>query len=90
MCFYVDSWDEAEQQKTEYTYNGSRVEDVRRSLPEMRKVSLKVQKAVNEEIKTRIRDFYPRGEKLQYQSPHEWKPNAAFVNCYDGGAERYC
>lgn len=23
MCFYVDSWDEAERQKTEYVYNGS-------------------------------------------------------------------
>lgn len=26
MCFYVDSWDEAERVKTEYVYNGSHVE----------------------------------------------------------------
>jgi hypothetical protein len=25
MCFYVDSWDEAERQKTEYVYNGNYV-----------------------------------------------------------------
>ena len=66
-----------------------RLQDVRRTLPEMRKVSAKVQAAVNEEIQRRIREFYPGGKKLRHQSPQEWKPNAAFVNCYDGGAERY-
>ena len=89
MGFYVNTWDEAEKQKTEYVYNGSRVTDVRRSLPEMLKVSTKVEEAVNEEVKKRIRDFYPNGKKLQYQSPEDWKPNTAFVNCYDGGGERY-
>lgn len=53
----------------------------------MQNVSAKVQEAVNEEIKRRIRDVYPRGEKLRYQSPRTWRPNAAFVNCYDGPAE---
>lgn len=53
----------------------------------MRDVSGKVQDAVNEEIRRRIRDVYPRGEKLRYQSPKMWRPNAAFVNCYDGPAE---
>lgn len=53
----------------------------------MRKVSTVVQQAVNDEIQRRIRDFYPDGRKLKYQSPEEWKPNAAFVNCYAGGAE---
>jgi hypothetical protein len=89
MAFYVNTWNEAEKQKTEYVYNGSRVTDVRRSLPEMLKVSKKVEKAVNEEVKKRICDFYPDGKKLQYQSPEDWQPNTAFVNCYDGGAERY-
>jgi hypothetical protein len=88
MSFYVDSWDEAERQKTDYVYNGNRISDVRQSLPEMVKIRSKVETAVNAEIKKRIRDFYPGGKKLQYQSPDEWKPNAAFVNCYDGGAER--
>lgn len=87
ICFYVDSWDEAERQKTEYVYNGSYVSDVRPTLPKMRSVSIKVKDAVNAEIKRRIRDFYPEGKKLKYQSPLEWKPNAAFVNCYDGGKE---
>lgn len=88
MCFYVDSEDAAEIQRTQYVYMGDRIADVRPSLPEMRKVSSKVQAAVNAENEKRIRDFYPGGKKLQFQSLDEWKPNAAFVNCYDGGQER--
>lgn len=53
----------------------------------MRAVSVKVQAAVNQEVATRIKHHYPDGKKLQYQSPDEWIPNAAFVNCYKGGAE---
>ena len=53
----------------------------------MRTVSNKVQPAVNEEIAKRIKNHYPDGKKLKYQSPHEWIPNAAFVNCYKGGSE---
>jgi alkylated DNA repair dioxygenase AlkB len=87
MCFYVDSWDEAERQKSEYIYNGSRVGDVRRTLPVMRRIAGRVQDAVNHEVERRIRDFYPEGKKLRYQSPDPWRPNAAFVNCYDGGQE---
>ncbi|KAF2436246.1 hypothetical protein EJ08DRAFT_578833 [Tothia fuscella] len=87
MCFYVNSHDDVETQKTDYVYNGNRIADVRKSLPEMLKVAEKVQTTVNEEIQKRIREFYPDGKKLLYQSPNEWKPNAAFVNCYDGGQE---
>lgn len=87
MGFYVDSEEDAERQKTDYIYNGMRTE-VRQSLPQMRKVSSIVQTAVNAEIEKRIRDFQG-GKKLQFQSPDEWSPNTAFVNCYDGGAERY-
>lgn len=53
----------------------------------MRKVSPKVQDAVNSEVAARIRTQYPNGQKLKYQSSDTWKPNAAFVNCYNGGAE---
>ena len=53
----------------------------------MRKVSLKVQDAVNSEITKRIKQTYPDGKKLKYQSPDDWIPNAAFVNCYKGGDE---
>ena len=53
----------------------------------MRAVSDRVQDAVNREIATRIRTHYPDGKKLKYQSPETWRPNAAFVNCYAGGAE---
>jgi hypothetical protein len=53
----------------------------------MRKVSPKVQDAVNSEIAARIKTQYPNGKKLKYQSPDPWRPNAAFVNCYNGGAE---
>jgi alkylated DNA repair dioxygenase AlkB len=53
----------------------------------MRAVSIKVQIAVNQEMVTRIKNHYPGGKKLKYQSSHHWVPNAAFVNCYKGGAE---
>jgi alkylated DNA repair dioxygenase AlkB len=87
FCFYADNWDEAEKQKTEYFYNGGRVNDVRASLPEMMKVRSKVQEAVNAEIAKRIRESYLDQKKLLFQDPEPWEPNAAFVNCYDGGAE---
>jgi alkylated DNA repair dioxygenase AlkB len=86
-CFYVDSLEEREQQKSEYLYNGSYLSDVREILPKMRMVSSKVEDAVNQEISIRIRDHYPDGRKLKYQSPKTWMPNAAFVNCYNGGKE---
>ncbi|EKG21171.1 Oxoglutarate/iron-dependent oxygenase [Macrophomina phaseolina MS6] len=86
VCFYVDSWNEVVRQKTDYIYNGSRITDIRRTLPEMEKAKHKVRKTVNCEIKRRIEQFQA-GVKLKYQSPHEWVPNASFVNCYDGGAE---
>jgi 2OG-Fe(II) oxygenase superfamily/GRF zinc finger len=53
----------------------------------MRKVSPKVEEAVNIEIAKRIKTHYPDGKKIKHQSPNPWKPNAAFVNCYNGGAE---
>ncbi|OAK94672.1 hypothetical protein IQ06DRAFT_233278 [Phaeosphaeriaceae sp. SRC1lsM3a] len=87
FCFYVNSLDEAEEQKTEYIYDGRKVEDVRQSVPEMLKACPQVEEAVNREIQRRIHDFYPNGKKLKYQSPHPWKANTAFVNCYDGGKE---
>ncbi|KAF2007708.1 hypothetical protein P154DRAFT_516527 [Amniculicola lignicola CBS 123094] len=87
FCFYVNSWDEAESQKTEYIYDGRKVEDVRQTLPEMRKASQKVEEVVNREIQRRIRDFYPGGKKLKYQSPEAWRANTAFVNCYAGAHE---
>ena len=53
----------------------------------MRLVSGIVRSAVNQEIAKRIKHFYPNGKKLKYQSPDGWVPNAAFVNCYQGGSE---
>ncbi|WEW54867.1 hypothetical protein PRK78_000293 [Emydomyces testavorans] len=85
--FYVSSSQEQQQQKSEYAYNGNFRTDVRQLTPELRRISTKVQKAVNEEIEKRIREHYPNGKKLQHQSPLEWVPNAAFVNCYDGPLE---
>ena len=85
--FYVDSWDEAEKQKTEYFYNGGRVSDVGKTPPELLRVSSIVQEKVNEEVARRIQDYYPNGKKLKFQSPDEWKPNVSFINCYDGGKE---
>jgi hypothetical protein len=73
--FYVNSLAEANAQKTEYIYDGKKVEDVRQSLPEMLQALDKVEETVNQEIQRRIRDFYPNGKKLNFQSPGLWKPN---------------
>lgn len=86
-CFYVDSLEDLHRQRSEYYYNGNDLGDIRQILPVMRQVSELVRDAVNKEIAVRIRDFYPEGKKLKYQSPKTWQPNAAFVNCYDGGAQ---
>jgi len=87
FCFYVNSLVEAEAQKTEYIYDGRRVDDVRQSTPEMLRACPQVEEVVNREIQRRINDFYPGGMKLRYQSPGLWKANTAFVNCYDGPKE---
>ncbi|KAL8735271.1 MAG: hypothetical protein Q9181_002883 [Wetmoreana brouardii] len=86
-CFYVESLEERERQQTEYLYNGSYLTDIRQITPQMREVSAPVRVAVNAEIRRRIKQHYPNGKKLRYQSPKEWIPNAAFVNCYRGGSE---
>ncbi|RMZ86784.1 hypothetical protein DV736_g5990, partial [Chaetothyriales sp. CBS 134916] len=83
-CFYVADRAERIRQLSDYLYNGSTVDDIRELLPVMRKVSELVRKAVNEEIATRISTHYLDGKKLRFQSPKEWRPTAAFVNCYDG------
>jgi alkylated DNA repair dioxygenase AlkB len=103
FSFYVNSLAEAEEQKTEYIYDGRRVEaspsackplaitnttqDVRQSPSEMLNALPQVEDTVNNEIRRRIKMFYPDGKKLKYQSPHAWKANTAFVNCYDGPQE---
>lgn len=84
---YVSTPEEHRQQTFEYTYGGAYRSTVRQATPQLRSVSRQVQKVVNDEINKRIRDVYPDGKKLQYQSPKEWRPNAAFVNCYDGPTE---
>lgn len=85
--FYVASDAEVNTQKHDYFYYGGPLVDVRRITPQLLRVRPKVQEAVNKEIKTRIKTRYPNGEKLRYQCPDEWTPNAAFVNCYNGPQE---
>lgn len=84
---YVSTDYELRQQTEQYVYNGVYQKDVRKLSPRMKAVSEKVQRAVNEHVQQRIRTHYPDGKKLRYQSPKEWIPNAAFVNCYDGPQE---
>ncbi|KAL2135983.1 hypothetical protein VTI74DRAFT_6032 [Chaetomium olivicolor] len=84
--FYVGSYEEMQEQKYEYVYNGSRLTDVRTLTPQLERVKARVQEAVNREIQERIRTRYG-GKKLKYQSPGPWTPNAAFVNCYNGPQE---
>ncbi|PYH45696.1 putative CUE domain protein [Aspergillus saccharolyticus JOP 1030-1] len=84
---YVATPEQHRQHTSEYTYGGSYRSTVRQITPHLRAVSGAVQRAVNAEIQRRIRTVYPEGQKLKYQSPREWVPNAAFVNCYDGPTE---
>jgi hypothetical protein len=84
--FYVTDAVAVVQQRQEYLYNGSNLDDVREILPVMKQVSILVREAVNKEIKSRIQT-HQDGKKLKFQSPHEWSPNAAFVNCYDGAKQ---
>lgn len=84
---YVSTDYELRQQTEQYVYNGVYQKDIFKLSPRMQAVSHKVQKAVNEHVQHRIRTHYPGGIKLKYQSPREWVPNAAFVNCYDGPQE---
>lgn len=53
----------------------------------MRKITPRLQSIVQSQIDNRIQTSYPDRKKLKYQSPHPWMPNAAFVNCYNGGQE---
>lgn len=87
MRFYVDSYDEAAVQQTEYIYNGSRVADVGQTPPVMLRVSQIVRQKVNQEVDRRRRQFNPDGRKLKFESPDDWMPNTSFVNCYDGAKE---
>ncbi|EKD19711.1 GRF zinc finger protein [Drepanopeziza brunnea f. sp. 'multigermtubi' MB_m1] len=85
-CFYVESHEEMQRQKTEYIYNGAKLTDVRQLTPYMLSASPKVTAAVNASINTRIQG-YPNKQKLVHQCPHPWRPNAAVVNCYSGPTE---
>lgn len=84
---YVSTPEDFKKHTSEYKYGGTYRSNVRQATPQLRSVSRQVQQAVNEAIQARIRDVYPDGKKLKYQSPKRWRPNAAFVNCYDGPAE---
>ncbi|GAB7352275.1 hypothetical protein MBLNU459_g2735t1 [Dothideomycetes sp. NU459] len=87
MSFFVDGLQQMQDQRTSYVYNGSRITDIRQTPARMLDVSAKVAGAVNAEIQRRIKDYYPGGKKLRFQSAEAWKPNTAFVNCYDGPHE---
>lgn len=84
---YVSTPEDYQKHTSEYKYGGTYRSNVRQATPQLRSVSRKVQGAVNGAVQARIRDVYQDGKKLKYQSPKEWRPNAAFVNCYDGPAE---
>ncbi|GKZ21139.1 hypothetical protein AbraIFM66951_008672 [Aspergillus brasiliensis] len=77
---YVSTPQDHHAHTSEYTYGGTYRSNVRQITPHMRTVAAKVQRTVNEQIRA-------RGPKLPFQSPSEWTPNAAFVNCYAGPTE---
>lgn len=84
---YVSTEEEVKLYSSEYNLDGAYRTDVRLLTPRLRAVSDRVQKAVNEQVRQRIQTHYPNKQKLRYQSPKEWIPNVAFVNCYDGPSE---
>ncbi|KAI9368318.1 hypothetical protein BJX61DRAFT_229684 [Aspergillus egyptiacus] len=83
-CVYVSTPEELALHSNDYTYGGTYHTNIRQATPHLRAIAPRVQRAVNDEIQNRIR---AAGRKLKFQSPREWVPNAAFVNCYDGPAE---
>lgn len=87
-ALYVADEREADAQREEYVYNGSALTDVRPLTPLLREVRPLVQDAVNEAVEERVRLVYPGRRKLRHMpKPGTWRPNAAFVNCYNGGQE---
>ncbi|OWP01574.1 hypothetical protein B2J93_4678 [Marssonina coronariae] len=85
-CFYVESWEEAQRQKTEYIYNGGKLTDIRPLTPRMRSLAPLIASTINTSITSRIQSSLT-GSKLPHQCPSPWTPNAAFVNCYNGPTE---
>ncbi|KAK0101967.1 hypothetical protein ONS95_001224 [Cadophora gregata] len=91
-CFYMESLEEIETQKTEYIYNGGKLDDIRQLTPMMKLIAPKVTAAVNNSIAARQNTHSTTSSTLEPNKtsspPLElWKPNAAFVNCYNGPAE---
>ena len=84
-CFYLPASTLANG--SSYLYNGTALSDIRAMTPSMLDIQPLIRTAVNDAIRTRIRTHYPNGERLPHQSSKAWEPNAAFVNCYDGGTE---
>ncbi|KAH7385026.1 hypothetical protein BKA64DRAFT_681997 [Cadophora sp. MPI-SDFR-AT-0126] len=91
-CFYVESLEEVESQKTEYIYNGGKLDDVRQLTPLMNLIAPKVTAAINTSIAARQNTNPATSPALEpshqtHSIPEPWKPNAAFVNCYNGPTE---
>lgn len=85
---YVDTEDEVERQQKGLAYDGTDAAiNVKQTTPELLKASALVKAAVNKEVARRTRDYQPGGKKLKFQSPDDWEPNAALVNCYNGPKE---
>ncbi|KAM3414269.1 hypothetical protein BST61_g10924 [Cercospora zeina] len=87
--FYLDSPEAVRNEQTKAFYSDSIYEStaLAETTPEMLKVAHIVKETVNKEVERRTRDYQPGGQKLKFQSPEEWEPNASFVNCYDGAKE---
>ncbi|KAL7818851.1 hypothetical protein V8C44DRAFT_347423 [Trichoderma aethiopicum] len=86
-CLFLESYEEIQEQKHDYYYNGGMLNDVRKLTPTLAKVKPIVQETVNEQIQIRIKTRYPGGKKLRHQPSKPWVPNAAFVNCYAGAQQ---
>ncbi|SMQ51648.1 unnamed protein product [Zymoseptoria tritici ST99CH_1A5] len=85
---YLDDDSSFESQQSAMQYDGTANPlNVRKSPPEMIKVSHLVKDAVNAEVARRTRDYQPASRRLKFQSPDAWSPNASIVNCYDGAKE---
>jgi len=77
-CFYVLNNDE-QTKHGDFTYNGSRLEDVRLFTPSMVEARSIVEKVVNREMEKR--------QRLPMQHKGIWEANVAFTNIYGSPSE---
>ncbi|KAF3917693.1 hypothetical protein AA313_de0209785 [Arthrobotrys entomopaga] len=87
-AFYVKDEEMAKKHRGGYMYNGSYLNDIRTFTPTMLAMIPDLERHVNDQISSRIKEVYPNAEKLKYMLPEgKWHVTSAFMNCYDGAKQ---